>query len=156
MEKTQQPQKPSESTESADLDAALEEKFQQVEEDLDHFRTLNDTPIADAKPAASKEPAEEAPAEEPAVVPEEAPSAVPAQKKTPEQEHETARERKARYKQRRQMLITTRIGAVLRTFTLSAILLGGSIFLLVGAVPRNPPRKTGSLRNSPHFPRMRC
>ena len=64
MEKTQQPQKPSESAESADLDAALEEKFQQVEEDLDHFRTLNDTPIADAKPAASKEPAEEAPAEE--------------------------------------------------------------------------------------------
>ena len=81
MEKTQQPQKPSESAESADLDAALEEKFQQVEEDLDHFRTLNDTPIADAKPAASKEPAEEAPAEEPAVVPEEAPPAVPAQKK---------------------------------------------------------------------------
>lgn len=40
MEKTQQPQKPSESAESADLDAALEEKFQQVEEDLDHFRTL--------------------------------------------------------------------------------------------------------------------
>ena len=30
MEKTQQPQKPSESAESADLDAALEEKFQQV------------------------------------------------------------------------------------------------------------------------------
>ena len=151
MEKTQQPQKPAEAAESADLDAALEEKFQQVEEDLDHFRTLNDTPIADAKPAASKEPAEEAPAEEPAVVPEEAPSAVPAQEKTPEQERETARERKARYKQRRQMLITTRIGAVLRTFTLSAILLGGSIFLLVGARPTESAEENRKLAEFPAF-----
>ena len=74
-----------------------------------------------------------------------------AQKKTPEQERETARERKARYKQRRQMLITTRIGAVLRTFTLSAILLGGSIFLLVGARPTESAEENRKLAEFPAF-----
>ena len=158
-----------------DLDAALEEKFQQVQQDLDRLRAMNanadaqqaavsaavseesteetatpeeplpETEPAEEPPAADSAPTEDAPQFE---IAEEALSETAPAANTPE-DKESARERKARYKLKRQILITNRVGAVVRIFAIGSIIFGGSIFLLVG---NRPTKKTASLPHRRPFP----
>ncbi len=117
-----------------DLDAALEEKFHQVQEDLSRMRELSDA--QEAPPSHEPEEVPEAPE-----APEEVPEEIPHEPESPESpppptsSREEAQARRARRKQRRLMLITTRIGSVLRIFAIGVLLFGGSIFLLVGSRP---------------------
>ena len=134
-----------------DLDAALEEKFQQVQQDLDRLRAMNanadaqqaavsaavpseesteetatpeeplpETEPAEEPPAADSAPPEDAPQFEIAEEAEALSETIPAAN-TPE-DKESARERKARYKLKRQILITNRVGAVVRIFAIGSII----------------------------------
>ncbi|MFR9194425.1 MAG: hypothetical protein ACLVK8_03550 [Ruminococcus sp.] len=69
---------------------------------------------------------------------------------TPE-DKESARERKARYKLKRQILITNRVGAVVRIFAIGSIIFGGSIFLLVGNRPTESAEENRKLATPPSF-----
>ena len=148
-----------------DLDAALAEKFQQVQQDANRLRAMNDntdtpasSPVPEPtevpqeqpepetgfpapEPESPKEPAEELPQFDIGETPEK-PAA------TTEENKAAAKERKARYKLKRQILITNRIGAVVRIFAIGTIIFGGSW----AHAPRNPPRKTESLPRRPASP----
>ncbi len=161
-----------------DLDAALEEKFQQVQQDLDRLRAMNanadaqqaaesadvppeesteetttpeeplpETEPAEEPPAADSAPTEDAPQFE---IAEEALSETAPAANTPE-DKESARERKARYKLKRQILITNRVGAVVRIFAIGSIIFGGSIFLLVGNRPTESAEENRKLATPPSF-----
>lgn len=150
-----------------DLDAALEEKFQQVQQDLDRLRAMNanadaqqaaesaDVPPEESteetttpeEPLPETEPAEDAPQFE---IAEEALSETAPAANTPE-DKESARERKARYKLKRQILITNRVGAVVRIFAIGSIIFGGSIFLLVGNRPTESAEENRKLATPPSF-----
>ena len=122
-----------------DLDAALAEKFQQVQQDADRLRSMNDntdTPASSPVPEPTEVPQEQpepetgSPAPEPEEPAEEFPQfdigetpEKPAA--TTEEDKAAAKERKARYKLKRQILITNRIGAVVRIFAIGTIIFGG-------------------------------
>ncbi|MFR6495238.1 MAG: DHHW family protein [Ruminococcus sp.] len=160
-----------------DLDAALEEKFQQVQQDLDRLRAMNanadasrqrKVPMCRRKSLQRKRqlrkslcrrqnqrknrllrilPTEDAPQFE---IAEEALSETAPAANTPE-DKESARERKARYKLKRQILITNRVGAVVRIFAIGSIIFGGSIFLLVGNRPTESAEENRKLATPPSF-----
>ena len=162
-----------------DLDAALEEKFQQVQQDLDRLRAMNanadaqqaaesadvppeesteetttpeeplpETEPAEEPPAADSAPTEDAPQFE---IAEEALSETAPAANTPE-DKESARERKARYKLKRQILITNRVGAVVRILPLVPSFSAAPSFCWWAIAPQNPPKKTASLPHRRPFP----
>lgn len=166
MANTKKPQNHSENDESFDLDAALEEKFQEVQQDLNHFRAINEKPsqmqsTPEPQPVTEMETNPEAEeishfeTQEETYpqfdIAEEMKQQVEAQQISQKEQKESAKERKARYKLRRQILITNRIGAVLRIFTLGTILFGGSIFLMVGARPTESAEENRKLATFPEF-----
>ena len=148
-----------------DLDAALAEKFQQVQQDADRLRSMNDntdTPASSPVPEPTEVPQEQpepetgSPAPEPEEPAEEFPQfdigetpEKPAA--TTEEDKAAAKERKARYKLKRQILITNRIGAVVRIFAIGTIIFGGSIFLLVGTRPTESAEENRKLATPPSF-----
>ena len=142
-----------------DLDAALAEKFQQVQQDANRLRAMNDNtdtpasspvpeptevPQEQPEPESPEEPAEELPQFDIGETPEK-PAA------TTEEDKAAAKERKARYKLKRQILITNRIGAVVRIFAIGTIIFGGSIFLLVGTRPTESAEENRKLATPPSF-----
>lgn len=152
-----------------DLDAALAEKFQQVREDLTRFRELNASaaaakyapvsePESEPEPKPEPEPeSEPEPQSEPVLIPasdpepEREPTRPSAKPSKPLETKEAAKERRARYKKRRAMVITSRIGEVVRIFTIGVLLFGGSIFLLVGARPTESAEENRMLAQFPSF-----
>lgn len=143
-----------------DLDAALEEKFQEVQEDLSRFRELNASSasaqpqqaVQEQKPQQSVSEAEVEMQAEKAPEPEIMENSVELEvSKKPAETKEKAQARRARHKKRRAMLITTRVGAVVRIFTIGVILFGGSIFLLVGSRPTESAEENRMLAEFPAF-----
>lgn len=134
-----------------DLDAAFEEKFHQVQEDLSRMRELSDA--QEAPPSREPEEVAEVPEEVLEEVPEEI-SPEPEQPESqppPADSREEAQARRVRRKQRCLMLITTRIGSVLRIFAIGVLLFGGSIFLLVGSRPTESVEENRMLATFPSF-----
>lgn len=167
MAKAKQPQVQPEENEAFDLDAALEEKFQEVQQDLNRYRAINQTADAKTKPDPESLNQETTSNE---ITIEEAPEEIPentypqfdiaetaamqdTQEKTESDaiDKESAKERKVRYKLRRQILITNRIGAVVRIFAIGTILFGGSIFFLVGARPTESAEENRKLATFPEY-----
>lgn len=151
-----------------DLDAALAEKFQQVQQDANRLRAMNDntdTPASSPVPEPTEVPQEQPEPETGSPAPEPESPEEPAEElpqfdigKTPEKPAATteddkaaAKERKARYKLKRQLLITNRIGAVVRIFAIGTIIFGGSIFLLVGTRPTESAEENRKLTTPPSF-----
>ena len=148
-----------------DLDAALAEKFQQVQQDANRLRAMNDntdtlasSPVPEPTevPQEQPEPETGSPAPEPEEPAEEFPQfdigETPEKPAAPtEEDKAAARERKARYKLKRQILITNRIGAVVRIFAIGTIIFGGSIFLLVGTRPTESAEENRKLTTPPSF-----
>ena len=161
-----------------DLDAALEEKFQQVQQDLDRLRAMNanadaqqaavsaavpseesteetatpeeplpETEPAEEPPAADSAPTEDAPQFE---IAEEALSETAPAANTPE-DKESARERKARYKLKRQILITNRVGAVVRIFAIGLITSAAPSFCCGQSPHRIRRRKPQAWATPPSF-----
>lgn len=166
MANTQKPQNDSQG-DNFDLDAALEEKFQEVQQDLNRFRAMNEKPL---QPAIQPEPqlvletepkpipTEPVPPDEPDDdsypqfdIAEEMEQQTETESVSDTETKESAKERKARHKLRRQILITNRIGAVVRIFALGSILFGGSIFLMVGARPTESAEENRKLAEFPEF-----
>ena len=85
------------------------------------------------EPESPEEPAEELPQFDIGETPEK-PAA------TTEEDKAAAKERKARYKLKRQILITNRIGAVVRIFAIGTIIFGGSIFHTPHGIRRGKPK----------------
>ncbi len=158
-----------------DLDAALEEKFQEVQAQLDKFRALNAEKSVQQKPPETTPEPEQPPTEssiEQEILSEEdeetaypqfdiadalqpqsgkpdtekspQPTSEPKQPESPETIH-------ARRNHRRRMLITNRIGAVVRIAAVSAIIFGGSVFLIVGVRPTESAEENRMLAEFPAF-----
>lgn len=169
--------KPSEQESEYDLDAALEEKFQEVQKQLDKFRALNEQKSMKLQAVSEADSEPEQPAEEPAAQeiasveedeemlpqfdvadafqpqPESAPleeivESVPISSAEPPESPEAIR---ARRDHRRSMLITNRIGAVIRIAAVGTILFGGSVFLIVGVHPKESAEENRMLAEFPAF-----
>ncbi len=151
-----------------DLDAALAEKFQQVQQDANRLRAMNDntdTPASSPVPEPTEVPQEQPEPETGSPAPEPESPEEPAEElpqfdigetpekpaATTEEDKAAAKERKARYKLKRQILITNRIGAVVRIFAIGTIIFGGSIFLLVGTRPTESAEENRKLATPPGF-----
>ena len=151
-----------------DLDAALAEKFQQVQQDANRLRAMNDntdTPASSPVPEPTEVPQEQPEPETGSPAPEPESPEEPAEElpqfdigetpekpaATTEEDKAAAKERKARYKLKRQLLITNRIGAVVRIFAIGTIIFGGSIFLLVGTRPTESAEENRKLATPPGF-----
>ena len=135
-----------------DLDAALAEKFQQVQQDANRLRAMNDntdTPASSPVPEPTEVPQEQPEPETGSPAPEPESPEEPAA--TTKEDKAAAKERKARYKLKRQFLITNRIGAVVRIFAIGTIIFGGSIFLLVGTRPTESAEENRKLATPPSF-----
>ena len=135
-----------------DLDAALAEKFQQVQQDANRLRAMNDntdTPASSPVPEPTEVPQEQPEPETGSPAPEPESPEEPAA--TTKEDKAAAKERKARYKLKRQLLITNRIGAVVRIFAIGTIIFGGSIFLLVGTRPTESAEENRKLATPPSF-----
>ncbi|MCD7959413.1 MAG: hypothetical protein LUF89_08030 [Ruminococcus sp.] len=75
---------------------------------------------------------------------------LPSQSKPiPDEPEESSEERERRYKKKRSMLITTNVGQVMRTCVIGTIMLGGSIFLLVGTRPTESAEENRMLATMP-------
>ena len=143
-----------------DLDAALEEKFQSVQHDLNRFLEMNQSAKKasqqhdDDKSKTNMSDSNDIPAKNNIDLPTE-PSL---ENKTNEDEdkkeetdNELIKERKKRYKLKRQIIITNRIGSVVRIFAIGTIIFAGSIFFLVGARPTESAEENRKLASLPTF-----
>ncbi len=79
------------------------------------------------------------------------PTPQPAETVPTESDAESPKERKARHKRRRAMLITDHIGNVVRVFAIGMAMFGGSIFLLVGSRPTESAEENRMLATFPSF-----
>ncbi len=144
-----------------DLDAALEEKFQEVQQDLNHFREATKEDIVEKHPFPTAP--ESSPQSEEIPELEEEPEEFQPQfhigeedfsepdSEKPTESAEDTKKRRKRHKFRRQMVITNRIGAVVRVFAIGTVLFGTSIFLLVGARPTESAEENRTLATFPSF-----
>ncbi len=155
--------KKEEPTASFDLDAALEEKFQSAQQAADQLREMRHATANPSSQATSipsdqiddviSNPISDTPEKTMPPVIEMVSS--PADEKKNGKEKETDPElkkaRQARRKLRRQLLITNRIGAVLRIFSIGTVLFAGSIFFLVGTRPTESAEENRKLATIPSF-----
>lgn len=68
-----------------------------------------------------------------------------------EENEKSAKARKARQRERRNMILTTRIGEVVRIFSVTVLIFGVSIFLLVGNRPTESAEENRMLAEFPEF-----
>ena len=143
-----------------DLDAALEEKFQSVQHDLNRFLEMNQSAKKasqqhdDDKSKTNMSDSNDIPAKnniDLSTEPSLENKTNEDEDKKEETDNELIKERKKRYKLKRQIIITNRIGSVVRIFAIGTIIFAGSIFFLVGARPTESAEENRKLASLPSF-----
>ncbi len=124
--------------ENESIDDALAQKYQEVEASISDYHEI--PKLFPQQPDPFAETPEPIPAEQPA---DPEPSAAVTEKNN--------RKNRARYQKRRAILITTRIGEVVRIFSIAVVIFAASIFLIVGARPTESAEENRMLATFPDF-----
>ena len=154
-------QKTQPNSEEFDLDAALAEKFQEIQKESDKLRMLSEQSLHVPAEALSEEEEQifseillsdtdgttpQPETGEDVLSPAEKPTA-----SEPERHAGSLEEIRARRDKRRSMVLAKHISAVIRIAVVSAVIFGGSVFLIVGVHPTESAEENRMLAKFPAF-----